>query len=130
MKGGFIEVGETSAQAVVRELAEETSFTISSPPRLFGIYDDPARDVKRHRHSVSVVYVVNIPLDALPPTAGDDVKEVVRVSLEELDSMDFFIDHKTVLLDYRRSLGGGESSVGSATNVDWNSPFQRVVCDL
>lgn len=100
--GGFVEVGETSAEAVVRELGEETGVSAVTPPRLFGVYDDPRRDAKRYRHSVSVVYVLDIPLDA-EPKAGDDVKQVVRVSLDHVDDLDFFIDHKTIVMDYKLS---------------------------
>ena len=49
--GGFVMVGETVEQAVIRELREETGIDLSSgrkPPMLFGVYSDPRRDNRRH----------------------------------------------------------------------------------
>jgi 8-oxo-dGTP diphosphatase len=155
--GGFVEVGETTEEAVARELFEETSITLSSPPKLFGLYSDPQRDWKRHRHSVSVVYVVDIP-ESEQPHAGDDAQDVIRVALEDIDKLDFFIDHKTVFLDYRHSITGSRSSssmlednrddVDAEVDVDhtahntgtdtigrpvpvtvsYDTPFKRTVC--
>jgi len=121
--GGFMEVGETSVEAVARELFEETGLLLSKnggAPRLFGVYDDPRRDLGRHRHSVSIVYVVDIGLDE-HPQAGDDAASVVRVELDHVADLDFFIDHKTVLMDYKASLIG-------APQTNYAEPFKRAVC--
>ena len=41
LPGGGVEVGETLAQAVVREMREETGLDVE-PVRLIGVYSDPA----------------------------------------------------------------------------------------
>ena len=102
MKGGFVQVGETTDQAVTRELIEETGVHVqSSSLSLIGMYDDPTRD--KRRHTVSAVYLARFPKGAAPK-AGDDVKDVVKMQLtevEELGPSSFFADHYTILMDYK-----------------------------
>lgn len=100
--GGFVNVGETVEHAVARELQEEMGIVLQEKPRLMGIYSDPRRD--NRRHTVSAVFVVNVPLDA-EPRAADDVKDVQRIRLSDIEHLSLFADHKTILDDYRRSLG-------------------------
>lgn len=102
--GGFVEVGETSEEAVARELKEEMNIDLPHEPILFGMYGDPLRDARRH--TISAVYVINIP-DTVVPKAGDDAAEVQRVSIDEIQHLDFFADHKTLLNDYISSKKAG-----------------------
>jgi 8-oxo-dGTP diphosphatase len=111
--GGFVEVGETSEDAVRRELMEEMNVNLGDDAntfkriRLFGVYGDPMRDARRH--TVSVVYVVDVPDDVIPK-AGDDAAEVVRIRFDEINNMSFFADHKNILQDYikmKRGKAGG-----------------------
>mmetsp|Transcript_30218 Transcript_30218/g.69269 ORF Transcript_30218/g.69269 Transcript_30218/m.69269 type:complete len:207 (-) Transcript_30218:685-1305(-) len=56
--GGFVNVGESSEHAAVREVFEETSLVISEDDlKLVGFYSDPRRDLRRH--TASVVYSVS-----------------------------------------------------------------------
>jgi 8-oxo-dGTP diphosphatase len=107
--GGFVMVGETTEDAVRRELMEEMNINLppEKRPILFGIYADPRRD--NRRHTASAVYMVHVDENA-HPAAADDVKDVQKISLSEIDKHEFFADHKTILLDYRQSLLNGVES--------------------
>jgi 8-oxo-dGTP diphosphatase len=99
--GGFVDVDETVEHAVRRELQEEMGISLKEPPRLFGVYSDPRRD--NRRRTVSVVFAVHVD-EEVHPRAGDDAKEVKRISLNDIEKYSFFADHRTILLDYRRFL--------------------------
>ena len=56
LPGGTIEVGETAAQAVVREIREETGYEAQAL-RLIGIYSDPAQTTVTYPDGNTVAYV-------------------------------------------------------------------------
>ena len=56
LPGGALELGETLAAAVVREVAEETGYTVEVI-RLVGVYSDPAHTVVQYPDGNSVQYV-------------------------------------------------------------------------
>jgi len=125
--GGMTEVGETSEESLHRELFEEMGITLETPPTLFGIYNDPRRDTRRH--STSVVYIAELP-DGATPVAGDDATGVARIAIENVDLHEFFIDHKTVLHDYvnmvnkRKAIANGQP----VPNIVDNELFKRSYC--
>jgi 8-oxo-dGTP diphosphatase len=122
--GGFVMMGETVEQTVKRELQEEMGINLTKPPQLLGIYSDPRRD--NRRHTVSSVFVVH--LDGQEkPVASDDVKEVKRIPLADIEKYEYFADHKTLLLDYRQSLRGDVLTLGTSEG-DFASDIQRSVC--
>ena len=82
-------MGETSEEAVSRELREEMNIDLPEKPILFGVYGDPKRDARRH--TTSVVYIVDIP-EHIVPHAGDDATDVHRVALDDISQREFFID--------------------------------------
>lgn len=98
LPGGFVEVGEKSVDAVLRELKEETGLR-GSAPRLFGLYEDPGRDPRGH--TSAAVYTVSCPVGE--PRGGDDAAEARFHSLDSLPSLAF--DHDQILSDYRRRGG-------------------------
>jgi ADP-ribose pyrophosphatase YjhB (NUDIX family) len=60
LPGGSVEIGESVADAVVREVHEETGLTVR-PRRIIGVYSDPALQVVRYPdgnvwHYVSVCF--------------------------------------------------------------------------
>eukprot|EP00752_Nemacystus_decipiens_P005156 g4679.t1 len=95
--GGFVEVGETLEEATRREVMEETGLDVTSLQMLPRVYDDPARDPRRH--TVSVAYVART---TGVPRAGSDAQEVVAIPLAALDERlgEFAFDHSQILTDY------------------------------
>ena len=76
--GGRVEAGETLAEAVVRELAEETG--------LEGVCDELVGWVERigpDHHFVILDFRVSV-LEAREPVAGDDASEAAWVPLSEV----------------------------------------------
>jgi len=129
--GGFVNVGESAEDAVMRELQEETSFEIEPKHlSLLGFYSDPKRD--KRRHTASAVFVARIPQDKQhTPHAADDVKEVVRFPISEVLDLDLFADHHTIILDYLR-LHAQQALAGQGPQQHLTSsladPISRTVC--
>jgi 8-oxo-dGTP diphosphatase len=136
LMGGFNEVGETVEEASRRELREEMNIDLPGQPlTLFGVYSDPLRDSRKH--AVSVVFHIDIP-PHIAPTPGDDASEVVRMPLSAVDSLEMFIDHKTVLRDFIRmkqiQKEDNDSKTGNGIvlmpNDNDGEPFKRSVCAI
>lgn len=137
LMGGFTEVGETSEEAARRELLEEMNIqmTEENTLQLFGVYNDPQRDERRH--TTSVVYILDLPLN-VKPQAGDDATQVVRLPLEEVEKRNFFIDHSIILNDYKRFLERNEKQVHKEKDGDFppephsgdGEPFKRSICPM
>jgi 8-oxo-dGTP diphosphatase len=94
LPGGFVEVGETVEEAVLREVKEETGLD-AQIVKLLGVYSEPNRDPRFH--VVSVVFV----LDAYgEPKGGDDAKKALVFPLEDLPFDKIVFDHAKILKDY------------------------------
>ncbi|MHB8664550.1 MAG: NUDIX hydrolase [Acidimicrobiales bacterium] len=92
--GGRVEWGETLAEAVVREVAEETGLT-SACAEMIGWVERIDDD----SHQLIIDYWV-VPLDDEEPVAGDDAAEVAWVPLGEISELrlvdglaEFLADH-------------------------------------
>ncbi|MEA2073374.1 MAG: NUDIX hydrolase [Campylobacterota bacterium] len=94
LPGGFVDVGESTENAVVREMKEEISLDVKVE-ELFGVYSDPARDERFH--TASVVYICKA---YGTPVGADDAKEAKVVQLEDLKLNKLVFDHGKILGDY------------------------------
>lgn len=93
LPGGFVDVGETVANAAVREAREETGLQVVLV-QLLGCYSDPARDPRGH--TASIVYVARA---QGMPVAGDDARAVAVFAVGRLPQTLVF-DHAQILADY------------------------------
>lgn len=121
--GGFVEIDETVEQAVKRELKEEMGIDLKEPPILFGMYSDPRRD--NRRRTASAVYVIHLKSNEVPH-AGDDAKEVQKISIDDIEKHEYFADHRTILLDYRRFVRGERHE--PSTVGDFAPDILRAIC--
>lgn len=94
LPGGFVDIGESVEDAVVREMKEEISLDVQID-ELLGIYSDPSRDSRFH--VASAVYICKA---MGMPVGADDAKEAKVYALEELPLDELVFDHKKILLDY------------------------------
>ena len=132
LMGGFNEIGETVEEAARRELKEEMNLDLPNQKMsLFGVYSDPKRD--QRKHTVSVVFVMNIPVESIPDP-GDDVLHVHRVSLDTIEGLHMFIDHKTIVRDYIKNsklqTKKDGASLPKILSVDGVEQFKRSICSI
>lgn len=103
--GGFVDVGETTEDAVRREVLEETGLVVTSLKLFPHIYSDPARDPRRH--TVSIIYICRFSgsLEAGDDAAGVDIYPIDIALKLALTNGELFFDHSKILLDYLKSEG-------------------------
>lgn len=94
LPGGFVDVGESVENAVVREMKEEISLDVEIEG-LLGVYSDPSRD--KRFHTVSVVFVCKAYGE---PIGADDAKEALLVGLDSLKLDELVFDHSKIIKDY------------------------------
>jgi 8-oxo-dGTP diphosphatase len=92
LPGGFVEYGETTESAVIRELLEETGLRVKILT-LLGVYSDPHRDPRGH--TVTVAYLIHQVGGTLQ--AGDDAGNVKFFKRDELPELAF--DHAVIVKD-------------------------------
>ena len=90
LPGGFVDIGETTRQAAIREAKEETGLDLVKL-KFLGVYDNPNRDPRGH--TVSVAFVASASGD---PVAADDAINVRIV--DPKDPGDLCFDHNLSLI--------------------------------
>ncbi len=98
LPGGFVEVGETVEEAVVREIKEEVGLDFEIE-RLLGVFSKPDRDPRFH--VVSVVFVGHAVGE---PKASSDAKKASVFPLEEIPWDKLVFDHGEILKKFLLSL--------------------------
>lgn len=93
MPGGFVDVGESTTQAAIREAREETSLEVTLD-YLLGCYSDPSRDFRGH--TASLVYVAHATGE---PAAADDAASLRLFDPLNIDVALAF-DHEMIMQDY------------------------------
>lgn len=100
LPGGFVEYGEKTEDAILREVFEETKMKVNIRS-LIGVYSDPHRDPRGH--TVTVVYLVDRIYGE--PHASDDASNVKFFKINQLPALAF--DHKEIIKDAIQRINHG-----------------------
>jgi len=93
LPGGFVEYGETTEDAVKREVKEETGLDCDIVS-LTGVYSAPDRDPRGH--TISVVYLMKVVQGEV--AAGDDARDAFWIDIDKLPERIAF-DHSQIIED-------------------------------
>ncbi len=93
LPGGFVECGETTEEAIIREFKEETGLDVEIV-KLFNVYSSPNRDPRGH--VVSIVYILRRVGGTFK--ADTDAKDVKFFDINNLPNLAF--DHKKIINDF------------------------------
>lgn len=96
--GGFVKLGESAEDAVLREMKEETNLSLSlASLEQFKMFSDPMKDKRRQTATLVFRYVAPN-LDLLH--SGDDAKAVRAVDLKDVLLLTLAFDHAQVMTEY------------------------------
>jgi len=112
LPGGFVDRGEKTEDAAIREVYEETGL-VAELVELLGVYSDPSRDPRLH--TLSLVYIGRA---VGRPHGMDDAAEARLIDLETLtrmiagqdgpEGLGLAFDHARILGDYLRWRATGQ----------------------
>jgi 8-oxo-dGTP diphosphatase len=97
LPGGFVEYGEKTEDAVIREVYEETGLK-TKINKLVGVYSDPNRDPRGH--TISIVYMLDL-IGGIPKE-GDDASKVKFFNVKHLPQLSF--DHNKIINEVLRRI--------------------------
>jgi 8-oxo-dGTP diphosphatase len=98
LPGGFVDIGETTEEAVAREVLEETGLSIEII-KLLGVYSKPSRDPRGH--TVSVCYLTKGKGNPKADSDADDIGLFDPCDLPELA-----FDHNMIINRARDDIDG------------------------
>lgn len=98
LPGGFVDIGESVEDALIREMKEETNLDVKILA-LQNIYSDPSRDPRFH--TASAVYICEA---KGKPKAQDDAKEVFVYPIKEIPLEKLVFDHKKIIEDFQKTI--------------------------
>ncbi|HDM25028.1 ADP-ribose pyrophosphatase [Euryarchaeota archaeon ex4484_162] len=96
LPGGFVNYGEKTEDAVVREVLEETGLKCRVK-KLLNVYSEPNRDPRGH--TVSIVYHLTV-INNDKPTGGDDAADARFFNIKDIHSLPLAFDHRKIIKDY------------------------------
>lgn len=94
--GGYVELGETCEEAVVREIREETGLE-TKIKRIMGVYSAPSRDP---RQTITVAYLLEIKSGRVQKS--EEATDIKWFSLNKLPPLAF--DHQEIIKDCVKKL--------------------------
>jgi len=96
LPGGFVEPGQTIAQAAIRELKQETGVEVDQDDLIcLGYFDAPDRDPRGR--VISIAFGINDLDEATQAVAGDDAAEAVWLEPDEARKIGLAFDHAEIL---------------------------------
>lgn len=98
LPGGFVDIGESVENALIREMKEETNLDVKILA-LQNIYSEPSRDPRFH--TASAVYICEA---KGKPKAMDDAKEVFVYPIKEIPLEKLVFDHKKIVEDFQKTI--------------------------